>query len=87
MLLKVSEAYQLQACYSKITYNRSVLLTLFMKVQLNIKIEQKDLKLIRRISEKRGESLADFVRFAIKMELARLGFLNSDETKALGVTL
>ena len=56
-----------------------------MKVQLNIKIEQKDLKLIRKISEKRGEGLADFVRFAIRMELARLGFLDSDAMKALGV--
>jgi len=56
-----------------------------MKVQLNIKIEQKDLKLIKKISEKRGEGVADFVRFAIRMELARLGFLDSDEMKALGV--
>ena len=56
-----------------------------MKVQLNIKIDEKDLKLIKKISEKRGEGLADFVRFAIKMELARLGFLDSDEMKALGI--
>lgn len=56
-----------------------------MKVQLNIKIEQKDLKLIRKISEQRGEGVADFVRFAIRMELARLGFLDSDEMKALGI--
>ncbi|MEX0862673.1 hypothetical protein [Nitrosopumilus sp.] len=57
-----------------------------MKVQLNIKIEQKDLKLVRKISEKRGEGVADFVRFAIRMELGRLGFLDSDEMKALGVS-
>lgn len=56
-----------------------------MKVQLNIKIEQKDLKLIKKISEKRGQGVADFVRFAIRMEFARLGFLDSDETKALGL--
>ncbi len=58
-----------------------------MKVQFNIKIEQKDLKLVRKISEKRGEGVADFVRYAIRMELARLGFLDTDEMKALGVTL
>lgn len=57
-----------------------------MKIQLNIKVDQKDLKLIKKISENRGEGLADFVRFAIRMELARLGFLDSDEMKALGVT-
>ena len=56
-----------------------------MKIQLNIKIEQKDLKLIKKISENRGEGLADFVRYAIKMELARLGFLDSEEMKALGI--
>ena len=72
--------------YSNICYKWLVLLTLFMKVQLNIKIEQKDLKLIRKISEKRGEGLSDFVRFAIRTELARLGFLDPDEMKALGVS-
>jgi len=56
-----------------------------LKIQLNIKIEQKDLKLVRKISEKRGEGVADFVRFAIRMELARLGFLDSSDLKALGV--
>lgn len=58
-----------------------------MKVQFNIKIEQKDLKLVRKISEKRGEGVADFVRYAIRIELARLGFLDTDEMKALGVSI
>ena len=56
-----------------------------MKVQLNFKIDQKDLKIIKKISDKRGQGVANFVRFAIRMELARLGFLNADEMKALGV--
>ena len=57
-----------------------------MKVQLNLKIEEKDLLLIRKIASRRGGSHADFVRMAIRKELARLGFLSVQDMKALEVT-
>jgi len=56
-----------------------------MKVQFNVKIEKRDLILIHKISSKRGEGSADFVRMAIRKEIARLGFLRKDELKALAV--
>lgn len=56
-----------------------------MKVQLNIKIEEHDLKLAQTVAEKRGEGLADFVRRSIRAELSRLGFLSKSDAKALGV--
>ena len=58
-----------------------------MKVQFNIKIEKKDMRLINKISSKRGEGSADFARMAIRKELARLGFLTKGEAKALEVVV
>lgn len=56
-----------------------------VKTQMNVKIEQNDLRLARKISSMRGEDLADFVRLSMRKEFARLGFLNNQETKALEV--
>ena len=39
---------------------------------------------VRRSS--RGEDVSDFVRRAIKVELAKLSFLSAEEKKALGVS-
>lgn len=55
------------------------------EVQFNIKIEKKDLDLIKKVSLKRGEGSADFARLALKKELARLGFLSKYDVKALGL--
>ena len=40
---------------------------------------------IEKICEFRGEGLSSFFRRALKLELARLGFLAEDELRALGV--
>lgn len=53
---------------------------------MNIKIEERDLRLIKKVSLARGEGTADFVRLSLRKELARLGFLKIEEAKALGVT-
>lgn len=55
------------------------------KIQYNVKIEEKDLKLIKKISHDRGDDVSDFIRLSIKKELARLGFLNQQEMKSLGI--
>ena len=52
---------------------------------MNILIEKKDLNLVKKVALKRGERHSDFVILSIRKELARLGFLSSDEKKALGV--
>jgi hypothetical protein len=54
---------------------------------MNVKIDKKDFELISRIARKRGEGTADFVRLSLRKEIARLGFLSKDETKALGVSI
>lgn len=54
-----------------------------MKIQFNLKIEERDLKLIQKITNSRGDNVSDFMRIAIRKELARLGFLKKEEAKAL----
>lgn len=49
------------------------------------RMKKEDVKLLKKICEARGEDLSDFVRRAVKMELARLSFLNDEEKKALGL--
>lgn len=49
------------------------------------RIEQKDRELIEKICKARGEQLSDFIRRAIKKELASLNYLSDETKKALGV--
>mgnify|MGYP000193832053 CR=1 FL=1 len=56
-------------------------------IQCNIKISKKDLDLIKKISLRRGEGYSDFIRMAVRKELAILGFLSKEESKALGVDI
>ena len=54
------------------------------QVKLTLWIDVKLKEMLRKVSEARGEDMSDFVRRAIKRELARLGFLQEEERKALG---
>ncbi len=56
-----------------------------MKIQYNVKIEEKDLKLMQKITSNRGDGVSDFIRISIRKELARLGFLSIQEMKSLEV--
>jgi hypothetical protein len=47
--------------------------------------EPSELELLKQICKARGEDLSDFVRRAVKTELARLSYLSEDEKKALGL--
>ena len=48
------------------------------------RVEQSDLDLLKQICKCRGEDISDFVRRAVRMELARLSYLSNEEMKALG---
>ncbi len=41
--------------------------------------------LITNISHKSGEQVSDFIRRSVKSELGKLGFLNKEDLKALGI--
>jgi len=42
-------------------------------------------QLIDRVAKARGEQISNFVRRAVKTELAKLSYLTPEEKKALGV--
>lgn len=56
-----------------------------MPNQIGIRMQPKDIQLLKTICKARGEDVSDFVRRAIKTELARLSFLTPEEKKALGI--
>jgi hypothetical protein len=50
-----------------------------------VRIAEEDKVLLRKICQARGEDLSDFIRRAIKTELARLSYYPQDVKKALGI--
>ena len=49
------------------------------------RMPHEQVKLVKQVAKARGEDLSDFVRRAVKMELARLSYLSPVEKKALGL--
>ncbi|RLI11508.1 hypothetical protein DRO35_04905 [Candidatus Bathyarchaeota archaeon] len=56
-----------------------------MSKHVGVRMRPEDVKLLRNICRARGEDLSDFVRRAVRKELARLSFLTIEEKKALGI--
>lgn len=56
-----------------------------MTEQISVRIDADTISLVTKVSKDRGEQLSDFVRRAIRMELANLGYLSEREKKALGI--
>jgi len=50
-----------------------------------VRFSQKDVRLLKKVCEARGEDISGFVRRAVKRDLARLSFYTEEEKKALGV--
>jgi hypothetical protein len=55
------------------------------KSQIGIRLATSDVVLLKRICRSRGEHLSDFVRRAIRTEMAKLSFLKPLDKKALGI--
>lgn len=53
---------------------------------LGVRMEEEDKNLLKKVCKARGEDVSDFVRRAVKKELASLSYLTPEEKKALGVT-
>jgi len=53
---------------------------------IGIRITPQDKDLLQKVSKSRGEDLSDFVRRAIRKELASLSYLSAEDKKALGVS-
>jgi len=50
-----------------------------------VRVSPQDKKLLREVCRKRGEDLSDFVRRAVRKELARLSYFDEETKKALGL--
>lgn len=46
-------------------------------------MDENEVQLIKKVARARGEDVSDFVRRAVKRELARLSYLSEEERKAL----
>ena len=57
------------------------------KLQMNVKLEKRDLLLVQKIASDRGQNTSDFVRFVIRKEFGRLGFLSKKQMQSLGVDI
>ena len=53
--------------------------------QIGVRLDSSDATLLKRICKSRGEDLSDFVRRAVRTEMANLGFLNPLDKKCLGI--
>ena len=52
---------------------------------LGVRVSEQDRQLLEKVCKARGEDLSDFIRRAIKTELARLSYYPQDVKKALGI--
>jgi hypothetical protein len=48
-------------------------------------VTSRDRKLLEKVCRARGEDISDFIRRAIRKELATLSFLPAEDKKALGI--
>lgn len=55
------------------------------KARIGVRLPNSDAVLLKRVCRSRGEDLSDFVRRAIRTELAKLSFLKPLDKKALGI--
>jgi uncharacterized protein (DUF1778 family) len=52
---------------------------------VGVRVTPGDRELLSKVSKARGEDVSDFVRRAIKKELASLSYLPDEDKKALGI--
>jgi len=52
---------------------------------ITIRVTKQDLSLLQRICKARGEDASGFLRRAMRVEFAKLGFLSEEEKQALGL--
>ncbi len=52
---------------------------------LGVRVTERDRKLLDQVCKARGEDLSDFIRRAIRKELAGLSFYSAETKKALGI--
>lgn len=56
-----------------------------LTVFIGVRLDPKDKRLLEKVSKARGEDVSDFIRRAIRKELASLNFYPEETKKALGL--
>jgi len=56
-----------------------------LSTTIGVRLESKDKQLLEKVCRARGEDVSDFIRRAIRKELASLSFYPEDVKKALGM--
>ena len=57
-----------------------------MSARVAARMDERQVDKLRDVCKLRGEDVSDFIRRAILMELGRLGYLDLEQRKALGVS-
>ena len=68
-----------------ITFNLIVLVIKMKSVITTIRLEESNIKLVRKAASTLGVGIGAFIRMAIRKELVRMGYLRDEESKILGV--
>lgn len=58
-----------------------------VNTQLGVRVTKEDRNLIDKVCKARGEDISDFLRRAIRKELASLNYYSDEVKKALGVPI
>jgi uncharacterized protein (DUF1778 family) len=53
--------------------------------QIGVRLKKEEKKLLEKVCDARGEQLSNFVRRAVKKELASLSFYSEETKKVLGI--
>jgi len=56
-----------------------------LKTTVTVRMKQKDRELLEKVCKARGKDLSNFIRRAIRKELASLSFYSEETEKALGL--
>jgi len=58
-----------------------------LSVTIGVRLKEQDKTLLKKVCNARGEDVSDFIRRAIRKELASFGFYSEEVKKALGIKI
>lgn len=58
-----------------------------LSVTIGVRLQPQDKELLERVCKARGEDISDFIRRAVRKELASLSYYPDETKKALGISV
>lgn len=56
-----------------------------LSVTIGVRFQEKDKELLEKVCKARGEDVSDFIRRAVRKELASMSYYSAATKKALGI--